>query len=222
MNDDIAFAEWQGYYHNNSGNRATLGISVRRGDIILLTETGDHLHFAPSKPASSSTPSPPPSAPRGPSHDRSPGKTLFSDCPNTISCPPVPSPSVGAAQPLGQAGGAISMYIGLPSGGAGTLTIDPDRVDAFVRYMEQALLKLRDAYNGGRRLIDVEPPGHDPFSPRAVDDIRRTAGEEPGGHLYANLRAQEVYQAIIDNARASLAAYRESEARGADRFRGDS
>jgi hypothetical protein len=128
--------------------------------------------------------------------------------------------TVGAEQPLGQAGSAISMYVSYPGGSTGKLTIDPDRVDAFIGHMEQALEKLRDIYRQGYALMDVVPPGDDPFSPKAVSDIQRTAGGKPGGHLHANQRAQEVFQAIIDNTRASLAAYRENEARGARRFGG--
>lgn len=127
--------------------------------------------------------------------------------------------NVGAEQPLGQAGSGISMYISYPGGDAGKLTIDPDRVEVFVRYMEQARNKLADIEEQGRRLLDVEPPGDDPFSPQAVEAIKRTAGEEPGGHLYANRRAQRVFQAVIDNTKASLAAYREQEARGTETFR---
>jgi hypothetical protein len=124
---------------------------------------------------------------------------------------------VGAEQP----GSAISAYINSPSGAPGKLTIDPDRVEVFLAYMEQALAKIKDAEHKGSRLMYADPPGDDPFSPSAVQAIRRTAGEEPGGHLYANLRAQQTFRAIIDNTRASLAAYREHEARGADTFRGD-
>lgn len=111
------------------------------------------------------------------------------------------------------------MYISDPTGAPGKLTIDPDHVETFIRYMEQALVKLVDVYRQSYVLMDVVPPGDDPFSPTAVDDIQRTAGEQMGGHLYANARAQETYQAIISNLRASLAAYRENEAQGAERFR---
>jgi hypothetical protein len=128
---------------------------------------------------------------------------------------------VGVAEPLGQAGSAISMYVSLPAGGTGKLTIDPDRVELFINYMEQALAKLKEAEVLGQQLMDVDPPGDDPFSPTAVEAIKRTAGKGPGGHLYANRRAQDAFQAIIDNTRASLAAYREQEARAAETFRGD-
>jgi hypothetical protein len=111
------------------------------------------------------------------------------------------------------------MYISYPTGGTGKLTIDPDQVEVFAGYMEQALVKLRDVYRQSYVLMDVVPPGDDPFSPTAVDDIQRAAGEQVGGHLYANARAQEAYQAIISNLRASLAAYREGEAQGTERFR---
>lgn len=114
------------------------------------------------------------------------------------------------------------MHVSYPGGNAGKLTIDPDRAEVFINLMEQARNKLREVERMGRRLVEVEPPGDDPFSPSAVEAIKRTAGEEPGGHLYANRRAQQVFQAIVDNARASLAAYREQETRGAARFRGDS
>jgi hypothetical protein len=130
--------------------------------------------------------------------------------------------TVGQEEPLGRAGSGISMYVGYPGGGTGNLTIDPDRVEVFVRYLKQARNKLKEIYDQGQGIIHViDAPGDDPFSPEAVSDIVRTAGGDPGGHLYANQRAQEVFQAIIDNAQASLVAYREQEARGTRRFQGD-
>lgn len=113
------------------------------------------------------------------------------------------------------------MYIRTPDGGTGKLTIDPDRVEVFAGHVEQALAKLREAYIKGQDLVYVNRPGEDPFSPQAVRDIEQTAGEKPGGHLYANRRAQDVFQAIVDNARASLAAYHENEVRGTQRFQGN-
>jgi hypothetical protein len=45
--DDVTFAGWQCYYRNESRKRATLGLSVRGGDIILITGTGERLRFTP-------------------------------------------------------------------------------------------------------------------------------------------------------------------------------
>jgi hypothetical protein len=47
MNDDVTFASWQGYYRDEKGERATLGIRLRGGDIVLVTATGERLRFAP-------------------------------------------------------------------------------------------------------------------------------------------------------------------------------
>jgi hypothetical protein len=127
---------------------------------------------------------------------------------------------VGAEQPLGQVGSAISAYITAPSGTTGKLTVDPDGVEVLIEHLKRALEKIKEAGMVGKRLMQVEPPGDDPFSPIAVADIKRTAGDQPGGHLYANFKAQQAYQAIIDNLTASLAVYREQEARGIERFRG--
>jgi hypothetical protein len=114
------------------------------------------------------------------------------------------------------------MYISYPDGAPGKLTIDPDQVDVFVRYLEQARDKLHDIYDHGQAILQVvDAPGDDPFSPKAVDDIVRIAGGDPGGHAHANRQAQHAFQAIIDNLRASLAAYRENEARSSGRFPGD-
>ena len=127
---------------------------------------------------------------------------------------------MGAEQPLGQAGSAISAYLTTPSGTTGKLTVDPDGVEALIDHLENALEKIRQAGRRGRRLVQVEPPGDDPFSPIAVADIKRTAGDQPGGHLYANTKAQQVFETIVNNLRASLEAYRAQEARGDERFRG--
>jgi hypothetical protein len=47
MNDDITFASWQGFYHDENGKRATLGLLLRGGDIILVTTSGERLRFTP-------------------------------------------------------------------------------------------------------------------------------------------------------------------------------
>ncbi len=47
MNDDLLFAGWQGYYRDERGNRATLGIRLRGGDITLVTGSGEPLRFTP-------------------------------------------------------------------------------------------------------------------------------------------------------------------------------
>lgn len=47
MNDDITFAGWQGYYRDENGKRATLGILLRGGDIVLVTHTGERLRLIP-------------------------------------------------------------------------------------------------------------------------------------------------------------------------------
>lgn len=48
MNDDDAiFAGWQGYYRDEHEKRATLGIRLRGGDIILVTASGERLRFTP-------------------------------------------------------------------------------------------------------------------------------------------------------------------------------
>ncbi len=121
----------------------------------------------------------------------------------------------------GPAGSGIGLYVSLPEGGGGQLTVDPSGVETLINYLEQALIKLQDIEIDAQWLVDVEPPGDDPFSPIAVADIRRTAGGEPGGHSYANRKAQQVFLSIIDNLKASLAAYREAESGNVERFRGN-
>lgn len=46
MTDDIFFAGWQGYYRNVTGKRATLGILVRDGNVVLATGA-ESLYFTP-------------------------------------------------------------------------------------------------------------------------------------------------------------------------------
>jgi hypothetical protein len=123
-------------------------------------------------------------------------------------------------EPAGPIGSAIELDIALPRGGDGHLTLDPAGVQTLINHLDQAIVKLEDIFKHGRELMRLEPPGDDPFSPIAVADILHTAGDDEGGHLWANARAQHVFQATIDNLRASLAAYRESESGNADKFRG--
>jgi hypothetical protein len=47
VNDDVTFADWQGYYRDDEGKRATLGILVRGGEVIMVTAGDDRLRFTP-------------------------------------------------------------------------------------------------------------------------------------------------------------------------------
>ena len=123
-------------------------------------------------------------------------------------------------EPAGPIGSAIELDVALPHGGDGHLTIDPSGVETLINCLDQARVKLQDIAVEGRRLMYLDPPGDDPFSPIAVADILRAAGSDPGGHLWANRSAQSVFQATIDKLHASLAAYRDSETGNTDRFQG--
>ncbi len=47
VTDDVVFAGWQGFYRDIDGKRATLGILVHGGEIILVTGSLERLRFAP-------------------------------------------------------------------------------------------------------------------------------------------------------------------------------
>jgi hypothetical protein len=47
MNDDVIFASWQAHYRDHNGIHSTLGLAIRDREIVLLTATGDRLHFTP-------------------------------------------------------------------------------------------------------------------------------------------------------------------------------
>ncbi len=45
--DDLLFAGWHGYYRDDQGKRATLGIRLQNGNIVLVTALAERLHFTP-------------------------------------------------------------------------------------------------------------------------------------------------------------------------------
>jgi hypothetical protein len=47
VTDDNTFAPWQGYYRDENGRRATLGIFLHGGHIILVTASGERVRLTP-------------------------------------------------------------------------------------------------------------------------------------------------------------------------------
>jgi hypothetical protein len=94
--------------------------------------------------------------------------------------------------------------------------VAPDGVTLLINSLDQAILLLRDLSAYQDHLM-ADPPGFDPFSRDAVDDIARVGDRWSGAHAVA-LRE---FLAAAHSARSSLATYVRTEAANLDRFPGD-
>jgi hypothetical protein len=115
----------------------------------------------------------------------------------------------------GAVGSAINLPVSLP-GMSGTLTVEPGGVEVLINSLEDALGLLRYVKDVEHELLDVEPPGNDPFSPMASGDIKQTAEDFVAMHD----TTRGVLLAMIANLRESLSTYRSVEAGNVEKFPG--
>lgn len=117
------------------------------------------------------------------------------------------------------AGGEIWGYAVevVPAGGTrNSLAVAPDGVTALIESLDQATYLLRGFVAYQDHLM-ADPPGFDPFSRDAVDDMARVGKQWGSAHAIA-LRE---FLAAADSARSSLATYLHTEAANVGRFPGD-
>jgi hypothetical protein len=117
-------------------------------------------------------------------------------------------PAVGAA--AGAVAGAAAAAGASGAGGAGVkrFSVEPSQAQKMIDGLKAAVEHLNDLKNTATNLKQSGAPGPDPYSGWATLAMRRAAGEEPGGYLWANDAAQKALEKTIENIEKALAEYR--------------
>ncbi|MEV6713719.1 hypothetical protein AB0M48_16965 [Lentzea sp. NPDC051208] len=121
----------------------------------------------------------------------------------------VPVKAAGAA--IGAAAGAAGAAAGAGGGGVAKFSVDPDQAQKMIDGLKEALQKLLDLRKDAAKLQSAGAPGPDPYSGLATFAMRKTAGSEPGGYLWANEQAQKALEQTIKNIEKALAEYRATD-----------
>ncbi|MFS8099388.1 hypothetical protein LFM09_19885 [Lentzea alba] len=98
-----------------------------------------------------------------------------------------------------------------PGGGtAGTarFSVDPDQAQKMIDGLKQAIAKLTELSDKGDELTQSGAPGPDPYSGWATLEMRKAAGKQDGGYMWANDAAIKALNQTIENIERSLAKYR--------------
>jgi hypothetical protein len=119
---------------------------------------------------------------------------------------------VKAAGAVGKSvGAAVGAAAGAGGGGVTKFSVDPDQAQKMIDGLNEALQQLLKLRKVGERLQLAGAPGPDPYSGYATLAMRKTAGSEPGGYLWANEQAQKALEQTIKNIEKALAEYRATE-----------
>ncbi|WP_434449129.1 hypothetical protein [Lentzea sp. E54] len=127
----------------------------------------------------------------------------------------VPVKAVGAA--IGAAGGAAA---GAGAGGVAKFSVDPDQAQKMIDGLKLAIEKLLELREKGGEIEFAGAPGPDPYSGFATLAMRKTAGGEPGGYLWANEQAQKALEQTIKNIEKALAEYKTTDEAAQTAMRG--
>lgn len=106
--------------------------------------------------------------------------------------------------------------------GAGFVTtrtkffVEPDEAQRLIDGLKQALEKLIRIRDLSDEIMASGSPGKDVYSGFATMAIRRTAGTDPGGYGWANLKAQEALENTIENIQKALDEYKGTDSAAAD------
>lgn len=122
---------------------------------------------------------------------------------------------VGAA--VGAAAGAAA---GAGGGGVAKFSVDPDQAQKMIDGLKEALLELRRLRKDAEKLQLAGAPGPDPYSGYATLAMRATAGNKPGGYLWANEQAQKALEQTVQNIEKALAEYRATDEAAASAMKG--
>ncbi|MBB4964505.1 hypothetical protein [Saccharothrix violaceirubra] len=117
-------------------------------------------------------------------------------------------------------GGKVDFIAETVTGGAagsslvGTQTkfsVDPAQARKLIEGLEAAKDKLTELALAGEQLIQAESPRKDLYSAFATLAIRKAAGTEPGGYMWANTQARDALEKTIKNIEAALLQYETTE-----------
>jgi predicted transcriptional regulator len=104
------------------------------------------------------------------------------------------------------ADGTIAQPAEAQAGASGNVgyEVDRDRIPTVIADLRRALASLEAAGNEAIRHQHVVPPGDDPFSPKAAQQM---GPELVANYLEANRRDKASIQALIDNLNAAMRRY---------------
>ncbi|HEX8867348.1 MAG TPA: hypothetical protein VF821_16945 [Lentzea sp.] len=110
----------------------------------------------------------------------------------------------------GAAAGAAAGNVAAGAGGAGTakFSVDPDQAQKMIDGLQKAIAHLTLLGKKGDELQQSGAPGPDPYSGWATLEMRKSAGTQPGGYMWANDAAIKALAKTIENIERSLAKYR--------------
>ena len=121
----------------------------------------------------------------------------------------VPVKAAGAA--IGAAAGAAGAAAGAGGGGVAKFSVDPEQAQKMIDGLKLAIEKLMDLERTGSEIQYAGAPGPDPYSGYATLAMRKTAGAEAGGYVWANHEAQKALEQTIKNIEKALAEYRATD-----------
>ncbi|MEU4444008.1 hypothetical protein AB0K14_11245 [Actinosynnema sp. NPDC050801] len=123
--------------------------------------------------------------------------------------------------------GFVADTVASGPGGAGLVasqthfSVDPEQAQKLIDGLIEARDKLQALEKKADRLVGVQSPGKDPYSGFATLAIRRSAGGDPGGYIWANKEAYKALTNTILNIQAALANYKSQDQATADAFKGE-
>lgn len=110
----------------------------------------------------------------------------------------------------GAAAGAAAGNVASGAGGAGTakFSVDPDQAQKMIDGLKAAIAQLNLLSKKGDELQQAGAPGPDPYSGWSTLHIRKSAGMQAGGYMWANDAAIKALEKTIENIERALAKYR--------------
>lgn len=100
-------------------------------------------------------------------------------------------------------------------------SVDPEQAQKLIDGLTEARDKLQGLVLQAERLAGVQSPGKDPYSGFATLAIRKSAGGEEGGYVWANKEAYKALTNTILNIQAALETYKGQDEATADAFKGE-
>ncbi|NGY61185.1 hypothetical protein G7043_19845 [Lentzea sp. NEAU-D13] len=119
----------------------------------------------------------------------------------------VPAVSAAAGAVAGAAA-AAGAKAGAAGAGTARFSVDPDQAQKMIDGLQDAITKLTELSRKGDELTQSGAPGPDPYSGWATLQMRKSAGPQAGGYMWANDAAIKALEKTIENIKKALAEYR--------------
>ncbi|MGW6936395.1 hypothetical protein ACWGE0_40490 [Lentzea sp. NPDC054927] len=106
------------------------------------------------------------------------------------------------------AGAAAGAALGAAGSGVTRFAVEPSQAQKMIDGLKAAVEHLNELKNAAANLKQSGSPGPDPYSGLATLAMRKAAGEDPGGYIWANDAARKALEQTISNIEKALAEYR--------------